>query len=210
MAPACDRGQAAAREALLPPAAARGGPAAGEAARLTPEAARARLEALGYTDPAGAMRHIEALTAGVSRRAAIQRTLLPVMLDWFADAAEPDAGLLAFRQVSDELGHTPWYLRLLRDDTKVAERLARILASSRYAAGLLLQAPAAVAMLGDDAELTARSRPVLQVEATAVVQRHQAAEDAVAAVRAIRRRELLRIAAADCSGWPARTRPGRR
>ena len=46
-----------------------------EAARLTPEAAQARLEALGYADPAGALRHIEALTSGVSRRAAIQRTL---------------------------------------------------------------------------------------------------------------------------------------
>ncbi len=180
----------------------------GEAARLTPEAARARLEALGYTDPAGALRHIEALTAGVSRRAAIQRTLLPVLLGWFADAAEPDAGLLAFRQVSDALGNTPWYLRLLRDDTKVAERLARILASSRYAAGLVLRAPSAIPMLGDDAELAGRSRDVLQAEVTAVVQRHAIAEDAVVAVRAIRRRELLRIAAADLLGLagPGQTR----
>ena len=66
-------------------------------ARLTPEAARERLAALGFRDPAGALRHIEALTSGVSRRAAIQRTLLPVMLGWFADEADPDAGLLAFR-----------------------------------------------------------------------------------------------------------------
>jgi [glutamine synthetase] adenylyltransferase / [glutamine synthetase]-adenylyl-L-tyrosine phosphorylase len=172
----------------------------GEAARLTPDAARARLEALGYTDPAGALRHIEALTAGVSRRAAIQRTLLPVLLDWFASAAEPDAGLLAFRQVSDALGQSPWYLRLLRDDTKVAERLARILASSRYATGLLLRAPAAVAMLGDDAELAARPQQVLRAEAAAVVGRHEEAEAAVTALRAIRRRELLRIAAADLLG----------
>ena len=67
--------------------------AAGQA-RLTPEAARDRLDALGFRDPAGALRHIEALTTGVSRRAAIQRTLLPVMLGWFADAPDPDAGLL--------------------------------------------------------------------------------------------------------------------
>src|ERR1019366_10628107 len=37
-----------------------------EAARLTPEAANERLEALGYADPAGALRHIEGLTAGMS------------------------------------------------------------------------------------------------------------------------------------------------
>ncbi len=48
--------------------------------RLTPEAARERLSALGFHDPAGALRHLEALTEGLSRRAAIQRQLLPVML----------------------------------------------------------------------------------------------------------------------------------
>jgi glutamate-ammonia-ligase adenylyltransferase len=47
-----------------------------------------------------------------------------VLLGWFADAAEPDAGLLAFRQVSEALGETPWFLRLLRDETKAAERMA--------------------------------------------------------------------------------------
>ena len=106
-----------------------------EAARLTPAEARARLEALGYVDPAGALRHIDALTSGVSRRASIQRTLLPVLLGWFAAAAEPDAGLLAFRQVSEALGSSPWYLRLLRDETRAAERMAHVLASSRYATG---------------------------------------------------------------------------
>ena len=109
-------------------------------------------------DPAGALRHIEALTAGVSRRAAIQRTLLPVLLGWFADAPEPDAGLLAFRQVSEALGDSPWYLRLLRDNTLVAQRMARVLASSRYATGLLLRAPEAVAMLADDRRSWPRAR----------------------------------------------------
>jgi glutamate-ammonia-ligase adenylyltransferase len=172
-----------------------------EAARLTPAEARARLEALGYVDPAGALRHIDALTAGVSRRAAIQRTLLPVLLGWFANAAEPDAGLLAFRQVSDELGSSPWYLRLLRDETKAAERMARVLASSRYAAGLLLRAPEAVAIFGDDAELTSRSLAALRAEMMAAAQRYEDdAEGAVTAVRSVRRRELLRTAAADVLG----------
>src|SRR5260370_16854258 len=83
-----------------------------DAARLTPAEARARLEALGYVDPAGALHHINALTSGVSRRAAIQRTLLPVLLGWFADAAEPDAGLLAFPLLTQELASSPSYLPL--------------------------------------------------------------------------------------------------
>ena len=182
----------------------------GEETRLTREAARTRLEALGYTDPAGALRHLEALTSGVSRRAAIQRTLLPVMLDWFADAPDPDAGLLGFRQVSDALGTTPWYLRLLRDDVTVAERMARVLASSRYATELLLRAPEAVAMLGGETGLEPRPAGALQTEAQAAVGRHvdSSAErphhdrsaDAVAAVRGLRRRELFRTAVADLLG----------
>jgi len=172
-----------------------------DAARLTPAEARARLEALGYVDPAGALRHIDALTTGVSRRAAIQRTLLPVLLGWFADAAEPDAGLLAFRQVSEALGESPWYLRLLRDETKAAERMAHVLASSRYATGLLLRAPDAVAMFGDDAELAPRSPAALGSEMMAAAHRYDDdAEAAVSAIRSVRRRELLRIAAADLLG----------
>ena len=129
----------------------------GGQARLTPQAARERLDALGFRDPAGALQHIEALTSGVSRRAAIQRTLLPVMLDWFADAPDPDAGLLDFRRVSDDLGGTPWYLRLLRDESACAERMARVLASSRYASELLLRAPDGVALLADANELRPRA-----------------------------------------------------
>ncbi|MBV9205549.1 MAG: bifunctional [glutamine synthetase] adenylyltransferase/[glutamine synthetase]-adenylyl-L-tyrosine phosphorylase [Actinobacteria bacterium] len=178
-----------------------------DAARLTPAEARARLEALGYADPAGALHHIEALTSGVSRRAAIQRTLLPVLLGWFADAAEPDAGLLAFRQVSEALGSSPWYLRLLRDETKAAERMARVLASSRYAAGLLLRAPEAVAIFGDDAELAPRSLGALRAEMTAATQRYEDdAEAAVTAVRSVRRRELLRTAATELC-WPGGSDP---
>ncbi len=172
----------------------------GEATRLTPEAARDRLEALGFADPAGALRHIESLTAGMSRKAAMQRTLLPVLLGWLADAPEPDAGLLAFRQVSEALGGSPWYLRLLRDNAVVAQRMARLLASSRYATGLLLRAPEAVATLGDDAQLTARPAADLLAEATAATGRHETAEDAARAVLAIRRRELLRTASADVLG----------
>ena len=179
-----------------------------DAARLTPAEARARLEALGYVDPAGALHHIDALTSGVSRRAAIQRTLLPVLLGWFADAAEPDAGLLAFRQVSEELGSSPWYLRLLRDETKAAERMAHVLASSRYAAGLLLRAPEAVAIFGNDDQLKARSLTGLRGEMMAATQRYEDdAEGAVTAVRSVRRRELLRTAAADVLCYPGGNDP---
>jgi len=172
----------------------------GEVMRLTSAAAIDRLEALGYVDPAGALRHIEALTTGVTRKAAIQRALLPALLGWFADAPRPDAGLLAFRQVSEALGNSPWYLRLLRDDTNVAWRMARLLASGRYPSDLLMRAPAAVAMLADEELLKPRTAADLQAEARALVHRHDEADHAVASLLALRRAELFRTAAADVLG----------
>ncbi|MEV4683866.1 bifunctional [glutamine synthetase] adenylyltransferase/[glutamine synthetase]-adenylyl-L-tyrosine phosphorylase [Streptomyces kurssanovii] len=168
--------------------------------RLSPKAAGQRLEALGYADPAAAMRHLEALASGVSRKAAIQRTLLPVLLGWFADSADPDAGLLGFRKVSDALGKTPWYLRLLRDEGAAAENLARVLSAGRLAPDLLLRAPEAVAILGDPEGLRPRGRDHLEQEILAAVGRADTAEAAVAAARGVRRRELFRTAAADIIG----------
>lgn len=169
----------------------------GDGARLTPDAAKVRLAALGYADPEAALRHLEALTSGVSRTAAIQRTLLPVLLEWFADAADPDAGLFGFRRISDALGSTPWYLKLLRDEGETAQRLAQVLATSRYATDLLEREPEGVKILGLEDGLRPLGREAIQNEMIANASRRQSAEDAIRSVRAIRRRELLRISAAD-------------
>ncbi|MEU6842773.1 bifunctional [glutamine synthetase] adenylyltransferase/[glutamine synthetase]-adenylyl-L-tyrosine phosphorylase [Streptomyces sp. NPDC046716] len=165
--------------------------------RLSTEAARERLVALGYADPGSALRHLEALSSGVSRKAAIQRTLLPVLLGWFADSADPDAGLLNFRKVSDALGKTPWYLRLLRDEGAAAENLARVLSAGRLAPDLLMRAPEAVALLGDAQGLQPRPHAPLEQEVLAAVNRADGGEQAVVAARGVRRRELFRTCAAD-------------
>jgi glutamate-ammonia-ligase adenylyltransferase len=169
-----------------------------DAERLSAEAAKSRLTALGYADPAGALANIDALTSGLSRRAAIQRTLLPAFLNWFGDAPDPDTSLLAFRRLSDALGDTPWYLRSLRDEGETASRLAQLLSSGGYVPDLLMRAPDAVAQLSKS--ITPLTREALATEMTALVCRAPDAAHAVAAVRAVRRRELLRVAAADVLG----------
>ncbi len=168
--------------------------------RLAPDAARARLEVLGFADPAGALRHIQALTSGVSRTAAIQHTLLPALLSEFADEPEPDRGLLAYRQVSESLGTTPWYLRLLRDGGPVATRLAELLGRSRYITDLLIRDPEALRLLAADRELAPQRREVLVDGFTAAAVRHSDPQAGANAVRALRRRELFRIAGADLLG----------
>ncbi|HVF19352.1 MAG TPA: bifunctional [glutamine synthetase] adenylyltransferase/[glutamine synthetase]-adenylyl-L-tyrosine phosphorylase [Mycobacteriales bacterium] len=171
----------------------------GDVIRLSSEAAAERLDALGFADPASALRNLEAMTGGLSRRAQVLRTMLPVMLPWFAGAHDPDAGLLAFRTVAEQLGGSPWFVTLLRDSEVVAERLANLLASSRFVADLIGRAPEAVAIVARDAELTPRPLPALLEEFGSVGSRHSA-EAAAAAVRGLRRHELLRIACADLLG----------
>ncbi|HEY3631674.1 MAG TPA: bifunctional [glutamine synthetase] adenylyltransferase/[glutamine synthetase]-adenylyl-L-tyrosine phosphorylase [Jatrophihabitantaceae bacterium] len=168
--------------------------------RLSTDAASHRLAALGFANPTGALRHIESLTAGVSRRAALQRALLPAMLAYFADAPDPDAGLLAYRRVSEALGTSPWYLRLLRDEGAVAQRLAYLLGTSRYVAGLLERAPEALQLLADDAALRPRPPDELRAAMADAAARQPDDRNAVSVVRGLRRQELLRTAFADLLG----------
>lgn len=170
----------------------------GDDVRLTTEAAWDRLAALGFADPDGALRHLEALTSGVTRTSNIQRTLLPAMLGWMAEAPDPDAGLFGFRRISESLGRSPWYLKTLRDEGEVAQRLATVLATSRYATRLLESEPEGVRMLGEDLQpLTAE---VLTEEMLAAGGRRDDADKAVRSIRGVRRRELFRIASGDLLG----------
>ena len=161
---------------------------------LSAAQAHDRLAAIGFRDPAGALRHIGALTSGLSRKATIQRHLMPIMVRWFADGSDPDYALLAFRRISERLGDTPWFLRMLRDSSGAAESLTRLLSSSRYIGELLEWIPESVAWLDSTGRLRPRGAAALDEEARAIQTRHETIGDALRAVRALRRRELLRTA----------------
>ncbi|SKC69006.1 bifunctional [glutamine synthetase] adenylyltransferase/[glutamine synthetase]-adenylyl-L-tyrosine phosphorylase [Krasilnikoviella flava] len=167
---------------------------------LSPDVARERFAAVGYRDPDGAMRHVTALTSGTSRRAALQRQLLPVLLGWFAEGADPDAGLLAFRKLSETLGATPWYLRLLRDSENAAYHLTRLLASSTYLAEALARSPESVRWLADTSGLEPRGPERLAAEVDALLTRADEPKAAAQRLRALRRRELARTGAAEVLG----------
>lgn len=164
---------------------------------LSEQAAQDRLAALGYRDPRGAMRHIKALTTGLSRSADIQRHLMPVLLGWFARGVDADAGLLGFRIVSESLGSTSWYLRMLRDSPAAAERLSQLLSSSRLMTDLLEDASASIAWLDKVADLKPLGEEALASEISSLLARHADAAEAMRAVRYLRRRETLRTA----MGW---------
>lgn len=168
-----------------------------EGLALTSGQAEARLSAIGFVDARGALHHIAALTSGVSRRAQIQRTLLPVILQWLAEGADPDYGLLSFRRLSDDLGETYWFLRMLRDSSGAAQRLTSVLASSRFVGTLFERIPEGAAWLENEEELQPRPFAALLEETRATVARHDGDVEAAAkALRTARRREILRLALA--------------
>lgn len=167
---------------------------------LTSEAAQQRLGSIGFKDPAGALRHLKSLTSGSSRKAQIQRNLLPVLIQWLGEGASPDAGLLAFRRISEANAENPWYLRLLRDGTEAAERLMRVLAGSRMVQDLLEQMPDAVAWLEENRKLQPAPLDQLTAEMLAVAARKSTISEVAEALRQIHKREVLRLALGQLCG----------
>ena len=162
--------------------------------QLSTEDIEKRLVALGFVDPKGALNHIAALTNGVSRRATIQRTLLPVLIRWMAEGSDPDRALLSFRRLSEALGETPWFLRMLRDSSVAAERLMWVLSSSGMVARVLERIPDSCSWFGDDEGLIPREVSAIEEEMLAILSRQDDYEVAADLIRNIRRREVLRVA----------------
>ncbi|NBR60934.1 MAG: bifunctional [glutamine synthetase] adenylyltransferase/[glutamine synthetase]-adenylyl-L-tyrosine phosphorylase [Actinobacteria bacterium] len=153
-----------------------------------------RLAAIGFANPLGAIQHIQALTSGLSRRAQIQRQLLPVLLEWFGRGTDPDTALVSFRRLSENLGESHWYLRMLRDSSGAAERLTTALSNSRLATQMLEINPEAAAWLEESQSLQPRTRADLDMESASIAGRHQELEQFAQIIRSIRRRETLRLA----------------
>ncbi|MGN2640460.1 bifunctional [glutamine synthetase] adenylyltransferase/[glutamine synthetase]-adenylyl-L-tyrosine phosphorylase [Nocardia takedensis] len=174
-----------------------------DALRLSPDAAIRQLAALGYVAPEHALGHLKALTGGVSRKGRIQALLLPTLLEWLGDTPNPDAGLLAYRRVSEGLDDQTWFLRELRDEGAVAQRLMIVLGSSEYLPDLLINAPDTIRMYADGPSgpllLSPKAEDVTRGILTAAA-RYDDPRRAVAAARSLRRHELARVASADLLG----------
>ena len=96
---------------------------------LSVEAAQERFESIGFGDPDAAIRHVQALTAGVGRAAKINRIILPAVLQWLGEGQNPDMGLLNWRKLEENFGTESGYLGFLRDSTSAAQRLCHILSN---------------------------------------------------------------------------------
>lgn len=167
---------------------------------LQEEDTKNRLRALGFADPGSALGHIKALTKGVSRRASIQRQLLPVMLRWLSEGDNPDRALIAFRRLSEDLGDSHWFLGMLRDSSGAAENLCSLLSFSQLGSSLLERNPQATAWLAEPQQRKPRSKLGIQIEADAVFDRHDDREKRIRGIQRLRRKESLRLVMASIFG----------
>ncbi|MET4049115.1 MULTISPECIES: bifunctional [glutamine synthetase] adenylyltransferase/[glutamine synthetase]-adenylyl-L-tyrosine phosphorylase [unclassified Rhodococcus (in: high G+C Gram-positive bacteria)] len=171
--------------------------------RLTPEAAVRQLSALGFAAPQNAIGHLRALVGSGSRRGQIQAVLLPTLLEWLADTPDSDAGLLNYRRLCEATTDQTWFLRILRDEGAVAQRLMIVLGSSAYVPDLLIKAPEVIRLFADgptgprllDVEPEETYRAILSSSG-----RYDDPVRAIDAARALRRHELARVASADILG----------
>ena len=162
---------------------------------LSPEQAHDRLAAIGFADPAG--------------RAAAHRGAHERPESQGDDPAPPDARddplvrrrgrprLRAARLPPPERAARrarPGSCGCCATPPGAAESLTRVLSGSRYVGELMEWIPESAAWLDDPELLRPRSGVALQQEARAIQTRHATIDDAMRSVRALRRRELLRIA----------------
>ncbi len=172
-----------------------------EQVELSAKVMKERFESIGFADADAAMRHVAALTAGVSRAAKINRILLPAVLQWLGEGQNPDMGLLNWRKLEENFGTESEYLGFLRDSSSAAQRLCHVLSNSRFLGDALNKSVESVTWLGEDESLKPRSRSSLDVQTGSALERNAGnINDFANSIRSMRRHEIERIGLAWMSG----------
>ena len=157
---------------------------------------------LGFEDPDRAAEAIERLTENLGRRANVMQQVLVIMVEALATTPDPDLGLIRLAWLLDGSFRIGTILPVLRDSPIAISDIARLLGSSRVAAGWMRNHPEFARLLMDPEELAiARTGGELTANATEAMQ--SAADDRdlqMAELRRFVRREQLRVAARDILG----------
>jgi glutamate-ammonia-ligase adenylyltransferase len=172
------------------------------AGALPPEAVEDRLAAFGFADAEHTRTALRALTQGLTRASRVLQALLPVILDWLSSTPDPDLGLLQLRRLTDGPPRAAALATTFRDQPGAAERVCRVLGSSRLIGDSLLRQPDVVDLLGnDDWFVRERGPGELREAALATLGWRQDPEARRAGLRRFKRREHLRIGARDVLGF---------
>ncbi len=170
---------------------------AGTSQALAPEAAAARLTAFGFTDVDRTREAVVDLTRGLTRASRLMQQVLPLLLDWLTETADPDLGLLALRRLTDRPDGATHLAATFREAPDTARALCRLIGTSRPAGELLRRNPDLVARLADPARLGLRPRAALVESATATTSWRPDEDERQEALRRWQQRQLVGIIARD-------------
>ncbi len=166
-------------------------------ALMSPEAVAARLEAFGFTDAKRTRIALQELTRGLTRSSRLMQQMLPLVLQWLSESPDPDLGLLGLRVLASGDAQARELAIAFRESPEAAHRLCRLLGTSRLLSETLEHHPDMIPVLGQPAGLDRRSPDaLLQGAGTALAWREEV-EDRQRALLRFKRRNELRIAAAD-------------
>jgi len=164
---------------------------------LTEEAAATRLAAFGFTDVERTRVAVRELTRGLTRSSRLMQQLLPLVLDWLSATPDPDLGLLGLRNLASGPQRSMELATAFRESPQIAQRLCRLLGTSRALGEMLRRNPDMIDSLGDPQTLRLRSRDEL-VEGTRVAAGwRDDPDERWPALKRFTDREGLRIAAHD-------------
>lgn len=169
---------------------------------LVSELLPGHLGQLSFADPDRAAATIERLIENLGRRANVMQQVLVIMVEALATTPDPDLGLVRLAWLLDGSYRVGTFLPVLRDSPIAISDTARLLGSSRVAAGWMRNHPEFARSLMNPEELAiGRTGEALIAEATEAMQSAAGDHDLqMAELRRFVRREQLRVAARDILG----------
>ena len=167
------------------------------------EAVLDRLAAFGFTDAKRTRVALQELTRGLTRSSRLMQQMLPLLLSWLSEAPDPDLGLLGLRKLASGQQRATELAIAFRDSPESARRLCLLLGTSNRLSATLEREPDLIPILGTPDGLAPRSPDAMVERATASFSWRSELDDRQRGLQRFRRREELRIAAADILGLAA-------
>jgi [glutamine synthetase] adenylyltransferase / [glutamine synthetase]-adenylyl-L-tyrosine phosphorylase len=174
--------------------------AGGEAATPTPlpdEAVAERLAAFGFADATRTRQALRELTRGLTRSSRLMRQMLPLLLGWLSESPDPDLGLLGLRILTTGEQRATELAVAFRESPEAARRLCLLLGTGRLFADIFEHQPDMIPSLGQPDALAPRAPGALLAGTANALAWREHVEDRRLGLLRYKRREEMRVAAAD-------------
>ncbi len=157
------------------------------------------LEALGFGDPAGALRNVRRL-AETPRQAELLAAILPRLLRQLGASADPDMALNNLERLAVAVMDRGLLYTQLRDHPQAMAVVVTLAAGSQFLADTLVRTPQLLPWLLDPRVMRPRPREGMHEEIAAAVRPFRTEEARANALRRVKRREFCRIGLRDMLG----------